>query len=653
MIAVDIEAYDPNLHTLGPGAMRKDGFVAMVGLYDGKDYVCCRQDDPRLSDWLASDEDKIFHNGVYDLAWLVGDCGFKVGGTWHDTMTRCALIDEFMDLDLDTCCKKFNVKGKNYEDTIEKWFETYKKIYNIRGTVWSNLPLIYIDPEGWSAMAKYNKQDCIATYNLFMATEPEINTLYRQHYDLECTLYPVWLRMYTQGVKVDLLRMERLHHELNRLKARAEAELYHEYGLNLEILASNKQLTEAMHKLGIHSPRRTEAGKESWSKEALPLIDHPCIKGISNLNNLEHVTGKKGIGKLKQCLVGDRLHTVFKPTKRDDGGTITFRLASASPNLQNLPSREEAYREKAWGPEVRSLFIPEDGQMLAATDYGQIEFRIMAHFCVGKDQQWLRDQCKDPNVDMHKLAMERTGINSRYIIKRINFGVPYGMGIKKMVNLDYPMFKDAAMKAGSPHADFDDVLGYGQKVMNQFKQGFPALFDMIDYIETTVRTQGYINTLSNRRVHRPRAEQDQYGRWNIPYYRCVARTIQGSAADTLKQGMCNALRAGVFDVLTPHLSVHDETVVSVPFNKEGTVALRELEQCMRNAFKDKLTVPLTVATEVGPNWGYWAKDIWEEMQQGVYDQSAFKRVYAPEVHRDLWCVLNGYTGLDGLLNVVA
>jgi DNA polymerase-1 len=366
-----------------------------------------------------------------------------------------------------------------------------------------------------------------------------------------------------------------------------------------------------------------------------------------NLKNLDYISGNKGIKKLEACMVDDRIYTTFAPMKRDEGGTISGRLGSRAPNLQNLPSREDAYGQKAWGPEMRSLFLPEEGYMLAAPDYGQIEFRLMAHFAVGPHAEWFREQCKNPSIDMHKLAMDRTGIESRYIIKRINFGVPYGMGIKRMVNLDYPVFKAAATEKGVA-----DAWEYGNMVMQQFKTGFPVLFDMMANIENTVKAQGYIESLGGRLRHKPRAELNDHGNWSVPYYRMTARHIQGNAAEVLKQGLADGMDAGVFDVLKMHLSVHDENVVSVPFEPIGTEALLALIECMKGAYRDELTVPLTVGCELGPNWGYWSDDIWEEMKQGVYADDAFQRVYAPKVKSSWWCIQNGYPGLDGKLKVI-
>ena len=105
------------------------------------------------------------------------------------------------------------------------------------------------------------------------------------------------------------------------------------------------------------------------------------------------------------------------------------------------------------------------------------------------------------------------------------------------------------------------------------------------------------------------------------------KLIQGSAADILKFALLTAWDAGVFDVLKMHLTVHDENVVSVPFNKIGTEACVELKRIMDMSFHDVLKVPMKAACELGPNWGYWSGDIFAEMQKGNFDPAFFKKDY--------------------------
>jgi DNA polymerase I-like protein with 3'-5' exonuclease and polymerase domains len=96
--------------------------------------------------------------------------------------------------------------------------------------------------------------------------------------------------------------------------------------------------------------------------------------------------------------------------------------------------------------------------------------------------------------------------------------------------------------------------------------------------------------------------------------------IQGSASEILKKGLVDAWEAGVFNELHAHITVHDENVVSIPYNKIGTEAAIELQRCMEDSYKEQLLVPMKVVGEVGPNWGWWKNDIWNEMKEGKFNR---------------------------------
>jgi DNA polymerase I-like protein with 3'-5' exonuclease and polymerase domains len=380
MIAVDIESFDPTMK----GAMSGDGTILCIGLYDGHDYVNCTPDDPRLSDWLASDEAKIFHNGVYDLPWLLFRHHWKVGGVWHDTMTRSALIDEYMNLDLDSCCKKFNVAGKNAADTIELWWKQNAKRYGLRGNLWQHLDVIWQIPEGRDAIIKYNKQDCIATYSLFKAQESYLvtNNL-TSVYQMECDLYPVIMEMKRNGIRIDPLARDRFTIDIETKCKTAAQELEYKYNITSDIIASPLKLTKAMHALGIHSTVLTPTGNESWSADALDLIDHPAVALIQETKNYKALLTKYLYSSFQTDVINGRLYSTFSPNKRDDGGTITGRLASRDPNMQQVPARDEKHGQKSYGQEMRMLFIPEEGCMMGAFDYSYIEARLLGHYAKG------------------------------------------------------------------------------------------------------------------------------------------------------------------------------------------------------------------------------------------------------------------------------
>ena len=95
-------------------------------------------------------------------------------------------------------------------------------------------------------------------------------------------------------------------------------------------------MTTAMHNIGIVSPIKTATGGESWSADALELIDHPAIHLIQGVKNYDALLTKYLENSLVKCICPDgRIHGTFYPVKRDDGGTVTGRFSSSNPNLQN------------------------------------------------------------------------------------------------------------------------------------------------------------------------------------------------------------------------------------------------------------------------------------------------------------------------------
>ena len=331
MIALDIETYDPNLKELGDGSIRKDGEILCCGSYNGKKAETYIPNTPgwqKLIDILKSDEPKIFHNGIYDLAWLCCGYDLKVNGTIHDTMTRMSMIDEYADLDLDTCCKRFSIKGKNKNETIEAWYDEHKKALNLKGTLWQNSKYLWDNYQAFrDNMIKYNLQDCIATYNLFFAQEPRMQN-YQEAYQMECDLYPLLIEMKKNGVRIDEKRLAELTCHIKDELASVEQKLKFEWGLTPTIISSTKQLGSALTNMGLHSPIKTPKGAESWAAGALDrLQEYEVVREIQHWKTLNAIIDKYLQGALYNSIWNGRIHCTFSPNKRDDGGTITGRFS--------------------------------------------------------------------------------------------------------------------------------------------------------------------------------------------------------------------------------------------------------------------------------------------------------------------------------------
>lgn len=639
MIAVDIETYDPGLSTRGDGSCIESGSyeddhscILCVGTYDGthaKVYMPFTAEWNEFIDIMKDDSvQKVFHNGIYDLSWLV--CGYdvKVNGLCHDTMTRMTYIDEYADLDLDSCCKYFGLPGKNKADTIEAWYDANKNnvIYTasalnktIKKTdkLWAHALFLWkYWKEFRDKMIEYNLQDCRATYELYYAQESRLSKVYNA-YMVDVKLTPLIIDMKRRGVLIDRKAMTALTDDISSSIDEKRKVLEHDYGITLEMIASPKQLGQRLNSMGIHSPFLTPKGAESWGADAMARLMHypviPLIEEVKSYRKLLNTYLEGGMGNA--ILSDGRIHCTFSPNKREDGGTVTGRFACAKPNLQQIPARDK-HVGKSYAQAMRAIFIPEEGCMMSAMDYSQIEYLLLGHFAQGPQAEWFREQANS-GIDFHTVAMQATGIPERTVVKTFNYGVIYGMGWRTAMEKNYVLFEKLAAQAGK------SIEQFTQDTYNEYHARLPVIRDTMKVVQNVAAMQGYVMTIGGRYQHKPKPQYDPAtGKVNDFIYKMLNKLIQGSAADILKFALLEAYEAGIFEVLKMHLTVHDENVVSVPYNKIGAEANGEMKRIMDMSFHSQLKVPMKASCEIGPNWGYWDSDIWEDMQKGIFNRQA-------------------------------
>lgn len=658
LIAMDVETYgnyltDPDARILCCGAHGEG--IHKVFDFDDPNQVkeCCDiVADPNI--------DIIWHNCLFDNGWFHDKYNTVPKGIIHDTMTRAALIDERQSMGLDDNCKRMGVKGKNKSETIEAWFEDWQntmkgcakglkkglitddnqvlntddgETYQLsdaeleclisgkwKGSVWDNSLMLWQEaPEFKQKMMEYNQQDCVATYELYFAQEKFMKPV--QHvYELECKLIPILLRMKKVGIRFDQKRAGELIEKVAAKEQEVEKKLWDTYGITGEMINSTKQLGVRMNEMGIESPVRTKTGAQSWAEGALVRIHHPVTPLIFEYKNYHAILSKFLLGSLSKSVVNGRIHCTFLPMLREEGGTVTGRFSCRDPNLQQIPARNKGHGED-FSQDMRSLFLPEEGMMLAAMDYSQIEAVLLAHFAQGPQAEWFREQMR-AGADLHNIVMGMTGITYRPVVKTFNYGCIYGMGWQTAMEKNYVLFEKLASGEGK------DIESFTKEIYYNYHKKFPVVKDTMSWAQDIARAHGYIDTMGGRRLHKPTPQYDPVtGKINDYLYKMLNKLIQGTAADILKQALITADEAGIYDVLTLHLLVHDEQVSSVPFTKEGTEAAVELQHIMGNVYKEQLLVPIKAECELGPNWGYWSNRIYKDMQQGIFNPAEFEADY--------------------------
>ncbi|MBQ5636074.1 MAG: DNA polymerase I, partial [Selenomonadales bacterium] len=275
--------------------------------------------------------------------------------------------------------------------------------------------------------------------------------------------------------------------------------------------------------------------------------------------------------------VSGRIHTTFNQEV-----TVTGRLSSSDPNLQNIPVRTEL------GREIRSLFIPGKGyDYLMSADYSQIELRVLAD--ISQDDNFVQAFRKGEDIhsrtaaEVFGVSMEDVDSGLRRKAKAVNFGIVYGIS-------DFGLSRD---------------LNVTRKEAKQYIDSYFAkcvgVKKFIDDIVQEAREKGYVTTLFGRRRELPEINSKNFMRRGFAERTAMNTPIQGSAADIIKKAMIEvdrALREGGFKSRML-LQVHDELVIEVVKEEldEVTALVKDL---MERAVQ--LSVPLTVDVNYGANW---------------------------------------------------
>ena len=272
-----------------------------------------------------------------------------------------------------------------------------------------------------------------------------------------------------------------------------------------------------------------------------------------------------------------RVHASF-----NQGGTITGRLSSSGPNLQNIPVRTRV------GRQIRAAFVaggPEE--VLLSADYSQVELRVLAHFC--RDVTLVAAFQSDQ--DIHRIvASEIFGVSPEQVTgeqraraKTVNFGIIYGQtahGLAQTLGIG---------------------RGEAQAFLTDYKQRFPAIQVFLGECVDQARQVGYVETILQRR--RPIADiSSRNGARRAAAERmAINSVVQGSAADLIKLAMVNIHRRIVAEDRPSRLvlQIHDELVFEVPradLDREREMIVEEMQSALA------LSVPLKVETGFGDNW---------------------------------------------------
>jgi DNA polymerase-1 len=555
---------------------------------------------PRVVDWLRDTlpgRRVVAQNAQYEY-----QCTRMLGIDprsidWYCTMVNACLIDEHqLSYDLASIARFNGIESRKHEilESIRAQMGYASAAEVLRRL--SEVPAAIVAPYGISdasdAIHIYHRQiKSIDTQQLWTVSK------------LEMDLLPVLADMSWGGVRVDLEAAHNAIPKLDDAEIRLQQEIDEIVGKSFNV-NSTPQIRDFFKPEPINKFQwrlidgtlvgPTKGGKgPSLDQNAMREIKHPLAEKILALRKTIKLRDTFIRGHVIGSADGDGyVHTTFNQTRNDqDAGTVTGRLSSTGPALQQITKRD---KENA--AILRAMFLPDADQKWLCCDYSQVDFRCGAH--LQNDPMVIAAYEQNPALDYHQVVSDMTGIprNPPYAgapnTKQINLGLSFGAGTGKlafMMHMPYEIreYRGKMQYVAGPEAT---------QIFELYHQKLPAVKQFMKKAENVAKETHYVKTATGRRLRFPRG---------IGAHKAAGLLYQAYAADLHKYGLIMVDRAIREEKLPARLmmSCHDEIGVSA----EESDALRKTivnryTDFSSNTSPIKMRVPITASGDFGDNW---------------------------------------------------
>jgi len=567
---------------------------------------------------------------VSDFSSLVGlgpvDKEDRVKAKWY--LTNDILISDAHDI-------LFDYLGTQIEADIEP-LEMIKLMVADYASLdaWGSYTLVDVMSAELCKMAMHDTSDETLLDYYYSVVDPFLRTLWN---------------MERRGIKVDIQGTEDLRIPMKKDIDQLEREIVRiaGWGVNAN---SAKQLRELFYRkdgrgdwidpfgerpkfwssggtTGIKNPSTSKAAIAEWASKgnelAIALQEHRILSKLHNtyLTGLPLCADSRG-----------RIHTDLKAT-----GTVTGRLSSGDPNLQNIPSRGD------WGAKIRKLFVAGTwgecidhsleelslvdppklargtSMTLIVADYEQLEMRIMAH--MSQDQQMI--ETIRSGKDLHSMTASLAGgydydeimeakkaddptkqqkelIEVRAQMKAVGFGLLYGIGAAKLghqLGLDITTVK---RRNGRTYEKCPEA----QDLIEKYFSIYPQVKAFIDDTHILCEDRLFVQTVRGRYRRLPDILSDDKGVASMTRRQSVNSIIQGSAADIAIQAMLNCESSEALRLIGVRmlLQIHDELVFEVPNIPETIETAKDvIKELMEDPIP--MSVPIPISMDCANSWG--------------------------------------------------
>jgi DNA polymerase-1 len=466
---------------------------------------------------------------------------------------------------------------------------------------------------------EYACDDAVGTMNLankFFPALREANAV--EWFDNECAFGRILAEMKLQGINLDRKKLVEIRRDADAIRT-AAAQHWDELAPDVSI-TSPKQLQQLFAEGLWRTNKRTKTGAYSTDAETMKEQvdnDTPGAKLAQIRMDFQAVT--KIVNTYTDGLIEEALQWADLKLHPDlfHLGTVTGRLSSSHPNIQNQPAHGE------WSKQIKECFIPDPGMEFTSADYSQIELRYFADYCGGA----LLDAFIE-GKDLHTETAESMGVD-RDDGKRVNFGfLLYGGGPQKLARL-----------VGKPESE-------GEGLLEGLQAKYPRVEQWRSHVVGVAKKRGpipWVKTRAGRIRYIPELQPEQWKARDPDAYGALARhlvskyklgpdaykprfwggrpqrskvqsaifsrgkrlvvnyLVQGGSRDLLLLAMVRfrELAPEGFTLVT---TVHDEILTQHPIGR-GDEARTLLKDCMESVSpKLGLKVPVLAEPKTGASW---------------------------------------------------
>lgn len=521
------------------------------------------------------------HNFIFDLRFCHRH-GVELYGEYEDTMINAPLIDENQySFSLDNVARLMEVQAKKGQDIYDYLASQFdcpadKKSMAHFWRTNASEPIVwqYAAGDGVSTEEVWDKQQPI------LEDDSDGRSLKIVH-NVENRLIKTLYRMTKGGIRVDEEEMARVDREFAGMIDEARGQLPVGFNTNSpnDIKAFlGDEVNENWPRNAPTKAAIAKAAREGGKALGAPKFDEPNLKNspkgkiIIDVRKVEHARSAFTQPMLERHLHLGRVFCEFNQMVSDDYGTISGRLSSSNPNMQQVPKRDKRISKP-----YRRAFLPEEGHIWWDNDYKQQEYVVFTDYT--GDPILMKGYAQDPPVDIHQSVADMLSVERDPTAKRMNLGMLYGMGVLKL-----------AISLGVSVAQ-------AQKWMDQYHRKFPYAKKFLKGAERKARLRGYVFTYLGRRRRFP---DPRFA------HKAGNGVIQGSSADITKYKMVliDEYFASEGDIFRLMLQCHDSLSWSGPEDRKdiNDEAVRIMKDFESEEALIKMRVPLGVDSDTGINW---------------------------------------------------